>query len=343
MADVTLARLSGGDFAVLYEGAGSDQLKALAGRLAQGLGALYGEIDLPDADVGQIGGALYRGQAPGELMSQADMALRQAQQLGANAWRILETTDVREVHNASAWKELLERALENGFFRLQKQAVFACPGRESLHEELFLRLVDPENDGTMIPAGVFMPMAEAMGLAARVDRWVLAGMMEHAAEDPGRDRLAVNMSAASLRDERVIDWLQESLERSPDRARRLILEWSEYAAISHHASLKAWVERLSPLGVEFSLDHFGKGFSSFSAVRELKLHYLKIDGSFCRDLEEGEGDASFLRAVTGIAHGLDLTVIAESVESATAWERLAAIGVDGGRGYWLAPLSGLGD
>jgi EAL domain-containing protein (putative c-di-GMP-specific phosphodiesterase class I) len=271
------------------------------------------------------------------------MALRQAQQQGANAWQILETTGAHQVRNASGWKELLERALEDGSFRLQKQAVFACPGRALLHEELFLRLVDPANDRTMIPAGVFMPMAEAMGLAARVDRWVLAGVIEHAAESTGDGRLAVNMSAASLRDEPIVDWLQESLERSPDLARRLILEWSEYAAISHHASLKAWVERLSPLGVEFSLDHFGKGFSSFSAVRELKLHYLKIDGSFCRDLEEGEGDASFLQAVTGIAHGLDLAVIAESVESATAWERLAAIGVDGGRGYWLAPLSALRD
>ena len=341
MSGITLARLSGGDFAVLYEGAGLEQLKSLAGRLAQGLGGLYGDIDLPDADVGHIGGALCQGQAPGELMSQIDMALRQAQQHGANAWRVLEAGDVRKVNSASGWKSLLEQALEEGNFRLQKQAVFACPDRRVLHHELFLRLLDPEGGDTMIPAGVFVPMAEAVGLASRVDRWVLTKVMEHAASDGGDGRLAVNMSSASLLDEGFIDWLEASLGEQPGLAGRLILEWSEYAANAHHANLKAWIQRLSPLGVEFSLDHFGKGFSSFSTVRELKLHYLKIDGSFTLDLDSEEGDASFLQAVVGIAHGLDLKIVAESVESETAWERLAAIGVDAGRGYWLAELSAL--
>ncbi len=107
--------------------------------------------------------------------------------------------------------------------------------------------------------------------------------------------------------------------------------------------MKQWIERLAPLGVEFSLDHFGKGFSSFAAIRELKAHYLKVDGSYTRDLEVEGGNAFFLQAVTDIAQGLELTVIAESVESAASWERLESIGVDGGRGYWLAGLSDISD
>ncbi len=157
------------------------------------------------------------------------------------------------------------------------------------------------------------------------------------------DRITINLSPASLAEEGFLDWLAGYLQAHPECARRLILEWPEYGASAHLAELKQWIERLAPLGVKFSLDHFGKGFSPFAAIRELKAHYLKVDGSYTRDLEVEGGNAFFLQAVTDIAQGLELTVIAESVESAASWERLESIGVDGGRGYWLAGLSDISD
>ncbi len=337
--DVTLAHLSGGDFAVLYEGAGPAALRELAERLAAGLADLYSGLSLDSPDVGHVGGCLYQDQSPGELMARADMALRQAQQQGANAWVVLEADAECEVCSASEWCAVLEQALEKGFFQLQKQPVYAGGEGGLLHQELFLRLINLEGGQAVIPAGVFMPMAEAVGLASRVDRWVITEVAERALPALGEGRVAVNMSPASLADPEFLEWLDGYLADHAALRGRLILEWPEYGAIAHVEALRAWISRLAPLGVEFSLDHFGKGFSSFAAIRELKAHYLKIDGSFTRNLDEGEDNAFFVQAVTDIAHGLDLVVIAESVESEAVWDRLAGLGVDGGRGYWLGVVS----
>lgn len=340
VSGITLAHLSGGDFAVLYEGAGMARTRELAERLARALGALYVELEFSRMDVGHVGGALYQNQTPGEMLSAVDMALRHAQQEGPNALYVLGADGSGpEVFSAGEWRTLLEQALDKDLFRLQQQPVYARGKRQLLHRELFLRLVNPESEQSVIPAGVFMPMAESLGLAAHVDRWVITEVVEHVAAALGDDKIAINMASTSLAQEGFIDWLDEYLRAHTDSAKRLILEWTEYGATVHLASLKIWIERLTPLGVEFSLDHFGKGFSSFAAIRELKAHYLKIDGSFTRDLDEAGDNAFFLQAVANIAHGLDLAVIAESVESAAAWERLESMDVDGGRGYWLGDVT----
>ncbi len=108
----------------MYEGASHAQLAELAQRLAGALAALYGEMGLPSPDVGHVGGATYREQAAGELMSAVDMALRQAQQQGANAWRILETAMSGEVATASEWQGLRSRHW--------MRACFACSNNRSL-------------------------------------------------------------------------------------------------------------------------------------------------------------------------------------------------------------------
>ena len=187
-------------------------------------------------------------------MSAVDMALRQAQQQGANAWRILETAMSGEVVTASEWQGLLEQALDEGLFRLQQQPVFACRSRGLMHRELFLRLPDPRQAGEVIPAGVFMPMAESRRMSTRIDRWVIQAVVERVAARLGMDRIAINLPPASLAEEGFLDWLAGYLQAHPECARRLILEWPEYGASAHLAELKQWIERLAPLGVEFSLD-----------------------------------------------------------------------------------------
>ena len=130
-------------------------------------------------------------------------------------------------------------------------------------------------------------------------------------------------------------WLQQVLAAQPQVAERIILEFPEYGA-GMAEGLAELVTRLNALGVEIALDHFGSGFSSLAQVRALKAHYLKLDGSLVRSLD-GDSDARFfVQALTKIAHGLEMQVVADSVESATVWDVLQELGVDAGRGYWLA-------
>ena len=332
---VVLAHIAGADFAVLCEGMDGARLRDLAARIAGALEGLYCALELPSPDVGHVGGVVYHSQPAGEVLAEADLALRQAQQQGENAWVVQEAGQEQTVRAAGDWRALIEQALEKGFFQLQWQGVHATSDRRLLHRELFLRLVDVDGGGNAIPAGVFLPMAESLGLAPAIDRWVITEVAEHLAGALGDEPVAINMSSACLVESGFLDWLAGYLETHRELAGRLALEWPEYGAAAHARQLREWIERLAPLGVTFGLDHFGKGFSSFAAVRELKAHYLKLDGAFTRALEEDPEDTFFLQAVADIAHGLELTVIAESVESEAAWDCLAGLGIDGGRGYHL--------
>jgi EAL domain-containing protein (putative c-di-GMP-specific phosphodiesterase class I) len=340
--------LTGADFGLLLEGLTRERFDEVMARLAHSLSGLYGTFEIESADVGHVGAVYYSGQDATALLSEADMALRSAQAEGANHWAVYGRADEGLTdsglapsaagprgHSAGEWNAIIEAALDADGFVLERQPVIATgDSRQLLHEEIFLRLPDPDRGGGLLAAGRFLPMAENAGLAPAVDRWVVARVLRQLGEDPTH-RLAVNLSHCSLRDPEMLDWLRTTLGSHPGSAPYLILELPEYGALAQRETIKEWIEQLAPLGVEFSLDHFGQGFSSFAYLRNLKAHYLKLDGSFVRHLEEHSDHQFFLQAVAEIAHGLDMRVIAESVETEAVWQLLPGLGIDGGRGYWL--------
>lgn len=332
----TLARLSGADFAVLCEGDDEARLQRLAERIVGAVAGLYGRLDLTSADVAHAGVAVVGGQSARQLLAEADMALREAQRAGANAWVVRRRADPAEqVRGGSDWRGLIERAIAQQDFRLSEQAVLRCSDGEVHHHELFLRIPDPAGSREELAAAVFMPMAESTGLASAIDRAV-AGRVVRALEDgsyPGR--VAMNLNAASLVDDGLLTWLAGRLQRAGDVGFRLILELPEYSICGHVDRLIRWNERLGPLGVTVSLDHFGKGFASFAYLRAVKAHFLKIDGSLVRHLDRHDDNRFLVRSIAEIAHGLGMEVIAESVESEAVWRTVRSLGLDAGRGRWL--------
>jgi len=333
-----VAHLSGADFAILFESVSESRLRELADDILGAVAALYGQLDLPSSDVAHAGGVVCSGQSATELLSEADMALREAQREAANALVVrCHRTAPGDARTGSEWRSLIEHAIRERRFRLLRQAVVSCKGGELLHHEVFLRIPDPEHRGLDIAAAVFMPMVEHAGLATIVDKAVLEAVIVaiEAGSYPGR--VAINLSPASLGAQDFLTWLVGKLQQHPVAARRLILELQEYGVSANVERLVTWIRDLSPLGVEFSLDHFGKGFSSFAYLRSVKAHYIKVDGSFVRNLDQQDDNRFFLRAVADIAHGLDMLVIADSVETEPVWDALQDLGIDGGRGFWLGP------
>jgi len=198
-----------------------------------------------------------------------------------------------------------------------------------------VRLPDPD-DGELIPAGVFLPVAESVGLAPRIDQVVVEKVVSMLAADQEADtRFAINLSPQSLADDGFAGWLEQQLAQYPAVASRLVFEFPEYGAIANMSQLKALIERLGRLGVMFSLDHFGRRFNSLSYLRSLKVDYLKIDGSYLRTLEQNRDHQFFIQALADIAHGLDIRVIAESVEVEEVWEMLPSLHLDGAQGYYI--------
>ena len=330
----TVAHLAGADFGVLIEGVDGPGLGEATAQLAAAVAGLHERHPLASADVGHVGAARFSGQGAGALLAEADRALREAQRSGANAWVVRASTDTVAIpRGRSDWRGLLDASIEQGHFRLLRQPVVARDGEALLHEEVFLRVADPDHPGQDLPAAVFMPMAEGVGLAPRIDRAVIERLFEALAGGQFEGRVAVNLSPLSLLEPAFDGWLVETLQQRPSLARRLIFEVPEYGASGHVEALTRLIARLAPLGVEFSLDHFGRGFASFGYLRSIKADYLKIDGSFIQQLETREDNRFFVRTIAEIAHGLDMRVVAESVETEAAWALLRTLGVDGGRGF----------
>jgi len=337
MEHIHIAHISGSSFGVFAEDMSCTNAEPLAMTLSSALANLSGLM--PDfMDVGHIGIACFDGsQTTTELLAMADNALRDAQSESANSWSVYQryADDSVLVRTASQWHETIKRALNNDWLALQKQAVFRTDTKTILHEEVYLRLLEDGDKTRLMDARMFMPMVQSLGLAAVVDRKVIEKALFMLSEDY-EGLLAVNVSPASLDDDDFVNWLEKILLDMKHTAAKLILEFSEYGVVKKLDKLKSLQHRLHSTGVQFSLDHFGRGFTSFAYLQSLNLQYMKIDGSYLFDLKDDSENSFYIRALTEIAHGLDIVVIAESIESQSVWKMLPELKVDAGQGYYLA-------
>jgi EAL domain-containing protein (putative c-di-GMP-specific phosphodiesterase class I) len=129
--------------------------------------------------------------------------------------------------------------------------------------------------------------------------------------------------------------LSGQLAEHRDHAPRLIFELPEYGVVSFIDRVTALLGLLAGYGAKLSIDHFGRSFSSLAYLRSLKVDYLKIDGSFMRSIEENSDNQFFVQALAEIAHGLEIVVIAEAVETESVWKILPSLHVDGAQGYFI--------
>ncbi len=334
----TLAHLTGADFGLLVEDCSLDESKDLCQRISAVLSHMYGTGRPVSPDVAHIGAAYFDGrQSLKQLFSEADVALRSAQSNEANSWRLTapEDLDSRVIRTAAEWRLFIEEALEQDRITLLYQPVVTCAQRELMHREVLVRIPD-QDSGELISAGIFLPVAESVGLATRIDMAVVAKVLSVLMEEPeAASKFAINLSPQSLVDDGFAEWLEQQLSQHPQVASRLVFEFPEYGAIACLSELKALIERVGRFGAMFSLDHFGRSFSSLAYLRSLKVHYLKVDGSYLRTLEQNKDHQFFIQALADIAHGLDIQVIAESVESEVVCELLPSLHLDGVQGYYI--------
>jgi len=335
----SLAHLSGGDFALLAENYHIAEGEVLGQRISEALAGLNDNKMMQPSDNGHVGIACFNGrQDASQLLMEADKALRVAQTKGANDWYLFmpEEHGDEAIRSASEWRSFIQQALQKGRIALQLQPVYSCPEKEILHHEVLVRLIDDHQSDGLLVAGVFMPMAENLGLSSEIDRAVIERALRLLTEraDPGF-RLAINLSPSSLQREDFLDWLEERLWQHKQVAQQIVFELPEYGAVSMLDQMHDLIKRTSRCGSQVALDHFGRGFSSFAYLHSLKIDYLKVDGSYLSQIDENSDHRFFIQALTNIAHGLDMQVIAEAVESEIIWQSLPALNVDGGQGYSL--------
>lgn len=334
-----VARIAGVEFGLILPGAELEECRELAREMAAQLPLI--EEDINHDGICHIGAAWYSGQTDSKsLLSRADMALRSIMQQ-PNAWQVHSIDDRAGsvVHGAQDWREILENAIHENSFSFYRQPVFSLGAREKLHYEVFSRLMAA--DKKEIPAMTFMPMAERLGLMPILDKHLVSQLVDFLGRADNAETgssYAVNLSPSSIHDTDFMEWLYGILSQHSAIAARIIIETPEHAAITDIAVYRKVVQRLHDLGCRCSLDHFGASFAAFGYLYDLKLDIIKIHGRLVRNIAENKDNHFFVQSLTQIAHGLDIEVIGEYVESESDRQELSEIGLNGGQGYYMGGL-----
>lgn len=271
------------------------------------------------------------------ILSQADMALRRAQAAGNYHWYLYPKHDIEhyQVYTAKEWRLLLESVIAKKEIILYFQPIFYLENDINIlsQYEVLLRIKD--NNGKLLPAAYFIPIAENLDLMCVFDKLVIENVIYHIVKEPAAPKFAVNLSNTSLTSSDFHQWLNEILQKHPQSGSKIIFEISESLAVTHLSQLKAFIQDMKPFGVEISIDQFGKGFSSVRYLESLNIRYLKIDGGFTYHIDTDRENQFFVRTLVTIAHNLDIKVFALSIESEEEFKTMRSLGIDGYQGYFL--------
>lgn len=341
----TVARLGGDEFVVMLEELDTTETEAAAQAEAVGKKILLSLNQPFDLD-GQahhsspsIGVALYFGlqQSVEELLQRADLAMYQSKAAGRNTLRFFDPV-MQAAASARAVMEMdLRSALERCEFLLHYQPVVDEYGKTTGVEAL-LRWCHPQRG--MVSPAEFIPVAEQAGLILPLGHWVLEAACAQLVAWNGSAltrglTMAVNVSARQFRHADFTPQLLELLRRSGANPYRLKLELTESMLLSDFEEVIVKMGELRSIGVNFALDDFGTGYSSLSYLKRLPLDQLKIDQSFVRDVLIDPNDAAIARTIMSLAKSLDLSVVAEGVETAGQRDFLLRCGCKAFQGYFF--------
>jgi diguanylate cyclase (GGDEF)-like protein/PAS domain S-box-containing protein len=281
------------------------------------------------------------GLAMKDAVSTADRACREAKD-GANEGLVVYERGSSAFHEREAELNLVAQlsgpnATEGMFLEMQPIMSLRSP-YDSLNFEVLLRMRGP--DGRVSPAGPLIAAAEKSGRAGVIDRWVLSstlGWIEDHVESLSNTRfVCMNLSGASLNDERFVQDTLEILARHEHVASRLCMEITESVALHDLDNTRRFIDQVRAFGVKVALDDFGAGYTSFSYLKELPADVLKIDGNFIVNINEHPANVAIVEAIVSLAVNLGMKTIAEWAEDAETVRTLAEIGVDYVQGYAIA-------
>jgi diguanylate cyclase len=335
IGDTFLARLGGDEFAIVASAEGqAPKAAALAEKL---LGAVVDEIlvNQQPLRVGlSIGVALFPddGTNADALTANADAALYRAKAEGRGTIRFFEAEMDQQIRERRAMQLDLRNAVERNELKLYFQ-----PQARVQHEivafEALLRWHHPVRG--FVPPTSFIPLAEESGLIIGIGEWVLREACREAAKWSKPILVSVNLSPVQFRHGDLPSLVHEILLETGLPAARLELEVTEGVLINDFARTVSILRRLKSLGVHIAMDDFGTGYSSLSYLQAFPFDKIKIDQRFICNLEHDAQSATIVRAVIGLARGLDIPVVAEGVETEAQLSFLTAEHCDKVQGFLI--------
>ena len=344
-----LARLGGDEFGVLLPHCPPSPALRIAEALRKAIVDFRFAWKNRSFTIGVSIGLVNLAEGPHTLasvLSAADAACYLAKDKGRNRVQVYrpEDDEVALRRGEMEWVNRLHRALSEDRLCLYAQPMHAMhsTGTEVLHQELLVRLID-ESDELIQPI-TFIPAAERYHLMPSIDRWVIRTAFRlladrRAAGDASAlsGTYAINLSGASIGDDQFLDYVRESFARFRIPHRAICFEITETTAVTSLSKAAEFIGAMREPGCRFALDDFGVGVSSFTYLKQLPVDYIKIDGSFVRNMLHDPVDAAMVEAIHRIGRVMGKQTIAESVETAATLEALRSVGVDFAQGNAIAP------
>jgi diguanylate cyclase (GGDEF)-like protein/PAS domain S-box-containing protein len=340
----TLSRLGGDEFGVLLESCSLDEALRIAEQLREAvrnfrfswedrvfrLGASVGVVPITadNEDVASI-------------LSAADSACSAAKEGGRNRVHSFAENDVELMRRRREmqWAARINAALEESRFELYRMQIQPLqrmvPGA---HYELLLRLRD--ENGRIVSPESFITAAERYAIMPAIDRWVIENafrwLVSEADERGKLELCSINLSGQSLGDDKFLPFVIDQFHRSGLDASKICFEITETAAVASFSQANRFIQALKELGCRFALDDFGRGLSSFGYLKHFPVDFLKIDGSFVREILRDPIDREMVRSINEIGHLTGKLTVAEFAENAEIIEMLRSLGVDYAQGYGVA-------
>jgi diguanylate cyclase (GGDEF)-like protein len=334
-----VARAGGDEFLLLLRNASSvDEVEVLVARWMAALSQPYQLTGLELHVSPSIGIARYPmdGQNAEDLLARADEAMYFAKRCGRNTFRFFDSSVMGFSRERLEIEAELRNALSRGQLTLHYQPKIDIATGEMRSVEALIRWRHPTR-GIILP-GEFIPIAEESGLILEIGDWVVREACRQAREWQQRQmpflRVAVNVSPLQFRQANFVKKVHAALQEHSLDATYLEIELTEATLMSNAETSVALLEQLSEVGVVVAIDDFGTGYSSMSYLQRFPIDKLKIDRSFISDVASNAGDASIVRAIISLAHGLRLKVIAEGVESEEQLGILKRMGCDQYQGFF---------
>jgi diguanylate cyclase (GGDEF)-like protein/PAS domain S-box-containing protein len=338
----TVARLGGDEFGMLLIGCPLEKARQIADDVCRSVSdyrfVWRDKIFNIGVSVGLVEISRESGRLE-ELLAAADSACYVAKKQGSGKVAVYSARDEALARHSGEiqWLQRLQIALKDNRFQLFSQPIVPAYGGDGGGPamEVLVRLQDEE--GEQLPPAEFLRAAERYRLMGLIDRWVVQttlAALGRGAMPVAADRcVAINVSGQTLGDTQFLEFVVECLDSTGVVPAQVCFEISETAVVANLEHARRFVGVLHGMGCQFALDDFGSGVGSFSNLKSLPMDYLKIDGSFIRNLARDSVNQAMVAAMIKLARTLNFKVIAEQVEDSAALEAARRMGVDFVQGY----------
>jgi diguanylate cyclase (GGDEF)-like protein/PAS domain S-box-containing protein len=334
-----VARLSGDEFGLIIDGKQPAAGKALAEQLAEALADEF-LIDGKSVRTGVTTGISvfpHNGADAASLLANAGAALFRAKAKSRGSISLYEPEMDQQIRDRRVLHQDLSMAIRNGelslYYQPQAKSRHTVASSEVIGFEALARWMHPVRG--FVPPSDFIPLAEESGLIVEMGKWILREACREAASWPKPLQIAVNLSPAQFLHGDLVSLVHTILLETGLAPGRLELEITEGVLIEDFDRGVALLRRLKALGVRVSMDDFGSGYSSLSYLQAFPFDKIKIDRAFVMNLGRNPQSAAIVRAVIGLGHGLEMSIVAEGVETQEQLGFLADEGCDAVQGYFI--------